>query len=142
MDSLIVRTAARAILPLLLVFAAFLFVRGHNAPGGGFVGGLVAAAAIILLAMAGGLRYAETVFARHQARQVVAWGLALAGAAAIYPLFLGEPLMTGLWSGVVVPGLGEIGTPLIFDAGVFLVVSGMVLMVVPHLIEKVEQWKS
>lgn len=142
MDSLIVRTAARAILPLLLIFAAFLFVRGHNAPGGGFIGGLVAAAAIILLAMAGGLRYAETVFPKHQARDVVAVGLAMAGAAAIYPLFLGKPLMTGLWSDITLPGLGEIGTPFIFDLGVFLVVFGMVLMVVPHLIEKVEKWKS
>ncbi len=142
MDSIIVRTATRAILPLLLLFAVFLFLRGHNAPGGGFIGGLVAAAAIILLALAGGLRYAEAVFPIAQAQLTLALGLLIACLAAIIPLFLGQPLMTGLWPEITIPGLGEIGTPFIFDLGVFLVVVGMTLIVVLHLIEKVEQWKS
>jgi len=142
MDSVIVRTATRAILPLLLLFAIFLFLRGHNAPGGGFIGGLVAAAAVILLALAGGMRYAEAVVSIAKAELILAFGLLIATFAAILPLFQGEPLMTGLWPGLIIPGLGEIGSPFIFDLGVFLVVVGMTLIVVLQLIEKVEQWKS
>ena len=54
MTSLILRTATRFLMPLLLMFALFLFLRGHNAPGGGFVGGLVVAAAFVLYAIASG----------------------------------------------------------------------------------------
>ena len=58
-DSPIFRTAARLLMPLLLLFSVFLLLRGHNEPGGGFVGGLVAAAAFALYAIAFGTRRAR-----------------------------------------------------------------------------------
>ncbi len=141
MDSLIVRAAARIMLPLLILFSIFMLLRGHNSPGGGFVGGLVAAIAIILLSMAGGLRDAEVVFPAAHARWWMALGLALAGSAATLPLLFGHPFMKGLWQTVSLPGLGEleIGTPVIFDVGVYIVVLGMTLTVVLRLIGQVEQ---
>lgn len=143
-DSLIVRTAARVVLPLLILFSIFLLLRGHNSPGGGFVGGLVAASAIILLALAGGLRSAEVVLPTAYARRLMGLGLLLAGLAATLPLALGQPFMKGLWQTVSMPGLGqvEIGTPVLFDVGVYVVVLGMTLTVVLRLIHEVEQWKS
>lgn len=107
MDSIIVRTATRAILPLLWSFAVFLFLRGHNAPGVGLLVDWSWPAAIILLALAGGLRYAEAVFPIAQAQLTLALGLLIACLAAIIPLFLGQPLMTGLWPEITIPGLGE-----------------------------------
>jgi multicomponent Na+:H+ antiporter subunit B len=144
MGSIIVRTAARLMLPLLILFSIFLLLRGHNAPGGGFAGGLVAAASIILLALAGGLRDAEAILPAATARRVMALGLLVAGLSATLPLVAGRPFMKSLWHVADLPGLGhvELGTPLLFDMGVYLVVIGMVLTVVLRLIDEVERWKS
>lgn len=141
MGSIIVRTAARLMLPLLILFSIFLLLRGHNAPGGGFAGGLVAAAAIVLLALAGGLRDAEAVLPAATARRAMALGLLVAGLSAALPLLLGQPFMKSLWWELEAPGLGrvELGTPLLFDTGVYTVVVGMVLTVVLRLIDEVER---
>lgn len=144
MDSIIVRTAVRLLLPLMMLFSVYLLVRGHNAPGGGFIGGLVAAAAIALLLMAGGLRSAEAIVPAARARRWIALGLLLAGSSAVLPLFWGRPLMTGLWTKIAVPGLApiEVGTPILFDVGVYIVVVGMALTVILRLVHEVELWKS
>lgn len=138
MDSPIVRTTTRAILPILFLFALFVLFRGHNQPGGGFIGGLVAAVAIILLAMGGGNALAEAVVSRAKARLVMGFGLLCSGTAAVVPLFLGKALMTATWLDITIPSVGLLGTPLLFDIGVFFTVIGMTLMVVLRLIEKVE----
>ncbi len=141
MDSLIIRTAARLMLPLLILFSVFLLLRGHNAPGGGFAGGLVAASAIILLALAGGRRDAEVVLPAAIARRVMAVGLLLAGLSATAPLLAGKPFMKGLWVSDYWPASHiELGTPLLFDLGVDIVVLGMALTVVLRLIDEVERW--
>jgi multicomponent Na+:H+ antiporter subunit B len=146
MDSIIVRTAARLMLPLLILFSIFLLLRGHNAPGGGFAGGLVAAAAIILLALAGGLRDAEAILPAAMARYLMPLGLLLAGGSAVLPLLAGKAFMEGLWLEDVhsssILSNAELGTPVLFDVGVYVVVVGMVLTVVLRLIAEVEQWKS
>lgn len=69
----------------------------------------------------------------------MAVGLFLAGLAAVGPMVGGYPLLKGLWSDLVIPGLGKVGTPILFDLGVFLVVIGMTLLVVLQLVEKVEK---
>lgn len=142
MDSIIVRTAARLMLPVLLLFSIFLLLRGHNAPGGGFAAGLVVAAAIILLALAGGLRDAEAIIPLPTARYMMALGLLLAGLAAAAPLVVGQAFMTGVWLDIPLPEGGhlEVGSPLLFDVGIDIVVMGMVLTVVLHLIGEVEKW--
>ncbi len=142
MDSIIVRAAARLMLPLLLMFAIFMLVRGHNEPGGGFVGGLLAATAIILLALAGGLHDAEAIVSIAAAWRMMALGLLLAGLSALLPLLAGLAFMQGLWLDLHLPGGGQlqVGTPLLFDVGVSIVVVGMALTVVLRLIREVERW--
>jgi multicomponent Na+:H+ antiporter subunit B len=142
MNSIIVRATARLMLPLLLLLAIFLLLRGHHEPGGGFAGGLVAATAIILLAMAGGLREAETIVPIATAWRLLALGLLIATISAIVPLLLGQAFMQGLWLELELPGWGpvKVGTPLLFDVGVGIVVVGMVLTVVLRLIAEVELW--
>ena len=127
----IFRTAARLLMPLLLVFAVFLLFRGHNQPGGGFVGGLVAAAAFALYAIAFGV---------HRARQalvvrpltLLGAGLCIAVLSGVPAILRGQPFLTALWAPRSLP----LGTPAVFDVGVFLVVAGVVLMMIFSLAEE------
>lgn len=134
MTSLILSTATRYILPLLLLFSVFLLLRGHNEPGGGFVGGLVAAAAFALYAIAYDVATARQVLGIDP-RTLIGLGLLVALCSGIAGLATGQPFMTGLWSEYAVPILGKVGTPLLFDIGVYLVVIGVMLTIIFALAE-------
>lgn len=136
MYSLILSTATRAIFPLMLLFSVFLLLRGHNEPGGGFVGGLVASTAFALYAMAYGVDKARVAL-RLDPRSLVAWGLGLAAGAGLIGLASGYPFMTGRWLPVPLPVVGKLGTPFMFDIGVYLVVLGVVLTMLFALAEEV-----
>ena len=137
MTSSILQTATRVLLPLLLLFALFLLFRGHNAPGGGFVAGLVVAAAFVLHAMAYGMA------ASRQALLVpppllLPLGLSVAVVSGVPAVVSGQPFMTGVWTTVSAgPIRLALGTPLLFDIGVFLVVIGVVLTIVFTLADAV-----
>ena len=134
MHSMILSTATRYLLPLLLMFSIFLLLRGHNEPGGGFVGGLVAAAALTLYALALDLGAARRVL-EVDPRTLITLGL-LAAAVSGLPALLGNlDFMTGLWSSQVLPVIGKLGTPLLFDIGVYLVVTGVTLTIIFVLME-------
>jgi multicomponent Na+:H+ antiporter subunit B len=134
MGTLILMTAARYLLPLLLIFSIFVFARGHNEPGGGFVGGLVAAAAVALYSMA---------FTPGQARRLlfvdprllIGLGLLIALLSGFISLAAGLPFMTGIWGYTRLPVVGELGTPVLFDLGVYLAVIGAVLTILFALAE-------
>jgi multicomponent Na+:H+ antiporter subunit A len=134
MPSLILSTATRYLLPLLLMLSIFLLLRGHNEPGGGFVGGLVAAAALALYAMALGLHAARQVLG-IDSRSLIYFGLAVATVSGLPAIFRGESFMTGLWAVRELPVIGKLGTPLLFDAGVYLVVIGITLTIIFTLME-------
>lgn len=131
MSSLILRATARYLLPLLLLFSIFLWGRGHNEVGGGFVAGLVAAAGYALLAIGYGPGTARRVL-RIDPRLMIGIGLLLSFSSGLLGLFAGEPYLTGRWQSIKLPGFGEtaIGTPLLFDLGVFLTVWGVMLTVI------------
>ncbi|QDV44507.1 Na(+)/H(+) antiporter subunit B [Stieleria neptunia] len=137
MDSVILKTAIRFLFPLLLLSSVFLFLRGHNEPGGGFVGGLVASGAIALYAMAHHVAAARRVL-RVSPRVLIGSGLLLSLSCGVAPLLFGRPFLTGLWMKVATKGLGEIhlGTPLLFDLGVYCVVTGVSLVFVFSLLEE------
>lgn len=135
MESPILRSGARFLVPLMLLFSLFLLVRGHNEPGGGFVGGLVAATAFALVLLAEGRAAAERLL-RWDPLAFVAGGLFLALLSGVPPLLRGRPFMTGLWLKVSLPVLGKVGSPVVFDAGVFLVVLGIVLAILFALAEE------
>jgi multicomponent Na+:H+ antiporter subunit B len=146
-NSVIIRTAARLILPILILFSFFMLLRGHYEPGGGFIGGLIAATAFILLALAGDLGDVEAIFPVERLHGLMAVGLAISLISGLLPLFLGEPFLKGLWLSDFVspgslPGDFDLGTSLFFDIGVYIVVLSMALAVVLRLIEEVEVWKS
>ncbi|MEM3086169.1 MAG: Na+/H+ antiporter subunit B [Halobacteria archaeon] len=136
MISFILRGTARLLTPLLLAFSLFLLVRGHGYPGGGFVGGLVAASALVLhgLAYRGG---AARSALRADPRLFVAAGLLTAAGSGLPALVRGEPFLAGRWARLDLGGVGlDLGTPLIFDAGVYLVVLGATMAVLLPLLEE------
>lgn len=137
MTSLILSAATRFLLPLLLLFSIFVLLRGHNEPGGGFVGGLIAASAFALLAIATDVRTARRTL-RLDPRTLIAIGLTAALASGIIALFYDLPFMTGLWVTFENPWFEElkVGTPLLFDAGVYLVVFGVTLTIIFSLAEE------
>ncbi len=137
MDSVILKTAIRFLLPLLLLSSVFLFLRGHNEPGGGFVGGLVASGAVVLYAITQSVAAARQLI-RVSPRVLIGAGLLMSLSSGLAPLFLGRPFLTGLWTTTTVGSLGELhlGTPLLFDLGVFCVVTGVTLVFVFSLLEE------
>lgn len=133
--SLILLTGTRYLVPVLLVFSLFLLTRGHNEPGGGFVGGLVAGAAFALYAIAHTVHQARRLL-RFPPRTLIGVGLLIAVASGLIPLLFQRPFLTGIWSTVDLPILGKIGTPGIFDIGVYFAVLGVVLQIVFELMEE------
>lgn len=133
--SLILLTATRYLVPVLLLFSLFLLTRGHNEPGGGFVGGLVAGAAFALYAIAHTVHQARRLL-RFPPRTLIGTGLLIAVASGLVPLLFQRPFMTGIWSAVDLPIFGKLGTPGIFDIGVYIAVMGVVLQIIFALMEE------
>ncbi|TVQ61891.1 MAG: Na+/H+ antiporter subunit B [Phycisphaerales bacterium] len=135
--SLILRTAATYMLPLLLLFSVFLLLGGHNEPGGGFVGGLTAASAFILYGLAFDVERAK-VMLRVNLIRLVGVGLGLAALSGFFQILMGDPYLTSAWVTIPLPGLGELklGTPLLFDIGVYLVVLSVSLIITMTLAEQ------
>jgi len=134
MASLILNTAVTYLMPLLLLLSVYLLLHGHNVPGGGFVGGLVASASFALYAIAHGVEGARRQL-HVEPRVLTALGLSTALASGVPALLVGRPFLSGLWSSLQLPVLGKIGTPVVFDIGVYLVVIGTTLTIIFSLAE-------
>lgn len=135
MDSIILRTTTRLLFPLMLVFSVFLLIRGHNEPGGGFVGGLTAGAAFSLVLVSNGLAMARRVL-RVDPLGLIAAGLAVSLVSGLAPLMQGQAFLKGLWLDGKVPVIGHFGSPLVFDVGVYMTVLGVTLAIVFALSEE------
>ena len=135
MTSTILQTATRLLMPLLLLFAVFLLLRGHNQPGGGFVGGLVVASSFVLYSIAFGVDASRRALLVRPAT-LLGVGLLVALTSGLPAVVTGQPFMTAQWVEVPVgPTAVAVGTPLVFDVGVFLAVVGVVLTIVFTLAE-------
>ena len=126
MRTVILQTTVKLLMPLFFLFSVFLLFRGHNLPGGGFIGGLLAAIALFLHTMVFGV---EATLKRYHldARKLIAIGMLVALVSVLISLFIGITLFTGVWSSFQLPLIGKLGTPMLFDIGVYLVVVGVVL---------------
>ena len=135
MKSLILRTASRYLMVLLVLFSVFMLFRGHNEPGGGFVGGLLIAGAFALYALAYKAEAARRLL-RFDPRSVIGVGLVTAAVSGLAAVWHGQPFLTGLWLPYPIPFLGKLGTVFFFDLGVYLVVLGTTLLVLFTLEEE------
>jgi len=137
MTSSILQTAVRFLMPLLLLFAVFLLMRGHNQPGGGFVGGLVVAASFILYSIGFGVDASRRALLVRPST-LLGVGPLIALVSGLPAIVAGQPFMTALWTTVTIRStVLHVGTPLVFDIGVFLAVIGVVLTIVFTLAEAV-----
>jgi multicomponent K+:H+ antiporter subunit A len=130
---LMLRVAAAFILPLALAVSAYIFWRGHNLPGGGFIAGLVTAAALVLQYMGLGQGRADALLGGDTAQRFTRWiaaGLALAGLTGIGAFAFGRPFLTSAHAHPTLPLLGEVGlaTAALFDLGVYVTVVGATLL--------------
>ena len=132
MNSLILREAARLLVAVMLMFSIFMLLRGHNEPGGGFIGGLIAAIAFSLYALASGPQAVRAAM-RVDPRALAMVGLGLAVLSGLIALVEPAPFLSGVWT--VVGGV-KIGTPLLFDLGVFFTVVGSAVTVLLSLSEE------
>jgi multicomponent Na+:H+ antiporter subunit A len=132
--SLILEVTTRLIFPTIMVLSVYFFFSGHNAPGGGFAGGLTAGLALVLRYLAGG-RYELGEAVPIDAGKILGLGLILASGTAIASMFLGAPALSSATLEVTLPILGDIKlvTALFFDLGVYLIVVGLVLDVLRSL---------
>lgn len=135
MKSLILSTTIKLLLPMMLLFSFFLLMRGHNLPGGGFIGGLVASAGFALYAIALGITNTRKMM-RVSPDTFIYTGLLTAGLSGIFAVFSSKAFMTGLWFAIEIPVLQKIGSPVIFDIGVYLVVLGMTTKIIFSLMEE------
>jgi multisubunit Na+/H+ antiporter MnhB subunit len=136
MPSVILKTATRLLVGLILTFAVYLLLRGHNAPGGGFAAALVAGTGFALFAIAEGPAAVRQAL-RMTPQKIAMGGLGLALCSGLAAPLVGRPFLTGIWwiwkNGQ--PGELAIGTPLFFDVGVFFAVLGTILTLILALEE-------
>lgn len=137
MNSVILQLAAKYLRWLFIVFAVLALIRGHNDPGGGFIGGLVAGLAVVYR----GLAY-DTFQVKERMKNVperfIAGGLFIILLSFLPSLILGKTIMTGVWLKIPLPLVGELklGSPFLFDIGVFFAVIGVTIMFIFSLTQK------
>ena len=130
-DSFILRKTATVIALIVQVFALYLFFRGHNLPGGGFIAGVASGIGVLLLVLANGSRIVTRICPFDPLR-LCAWGLAVATLAGLLGLAGSGAFLTHYHykdEGFPVLGSLYLGTPLLFDLGVFMVVLGVIVKV-------------
>ena len=135
---LMLRVAAPVVLTLALVVSAYIFWRGHNLPGGGFIAGLVTAVALVLQYLALGQQQADTLLQAHQGRRFTRWigiGLGIALLTGMGAFAFGRPFLTSAAGHPVVAVLGELplATAAFFDLGVYITVVGATLLMLSVL---------
>jgi len=131
---LILSRITRFFLPLALLVSIHFFLRGHNAPGGGFIAGLITAVALILQYMANGIAWTRQQW-RLRYHPLIAWGVLIAAATGAGSWLFDHPFLTSAFGHFSLPVVGEIelATAMLFDLGVYLAVVGVVMLILATL---------
>lgn len=136
MRTLIFRTVAPYLTSLMVLFSIFVLLRGHNLPGGGFIGGLIAASAFAIYGIACGVSPVRRALYFHP-MAISGFGLFMAACAGFLSLPFQVPFLTGLWTYPVIANVEvALSTPLVFDIGVYLVVVGSITSIALALEER------
>ncbi|MBB3460144.1 Na(+)/H(+) antiporter subunit B [Rhizobium sp. BK377] len=136
MNTVIFRTVTPFITALMLLFSVFILLRGHNEPGGGFIGGLIAASALAIYGIAFGVGAVRRAIRFHPLT-IAGFGLLLSCIAGLASILFAVPFMTGLWIYPVVFGVEvPLSSVMLFDLGVYFVVLGAVASIALALEER------
>jgi multicomponent K+:H+ antiporter subunit A len=130
----IMAALTRLLLPLALLVSVFIFLRGHNQPGGGFIAGLITAVALILQYLTNGVEWTQSRLSANM-HPVIGAGLLVATLTGLASLAFGYPFLTSTFTHVHWPVVGdfEVASAIAFDLGVYLVVVGATLLILVHL---------
>jgi multicomponent Na+:H+ antiporter subunit B len=137
--SVILLAGTRYLSGLLLVFSVYMLLRGHNEPGGGFIGGLIGATGFVLFVIAAGVQDARRAL-RVEPQAIAVIGLGVALLAGLGAALFGDALFTGQWLFLFAEDGGKglpLSTVLVFDIGVYMVVFGAILTLVFAMEEEI-----
>ena len=131
---LVLRMISRAVLPLALLVAMYILMRGHNMPGGGFIAGLITAVALVLQYVANGVHWMHARIPENY-HPLVAFGVLLAAVTGVASLIFGYPFLTSTFTHVHWPLVGEfeLASAMMFDIGVYITVVGATLLILARL---------
>jgi multicomponent Na+:H+ antiporter subunit B len=138
MNTVIFRTIAPALVGVMLVFSVFVLLRGHNEPGGGFIGGLIAASAVAVYGIAAGVKEVRRALVVSPL-SVAGCGVLIASFSGLLSLAYQVPFLTGLWTELDILGSTiSLSTPMVFDIGVYFAVVGTISSIALALEEEEE----
>jgi multicomponent K+:H+ antiporter subunit A len=134
LNSVMLSVAARILLPFALLVSVYIFLRGHNLPGGGFIAGLITSVALVMQYMAGGL-LATSKTLRIEFPKVIGSGVLIAGLTGLGSFIFGSAFLTSTFGHPALPLIGEVplASAAAFDLGVFLTVVGSTLLTISAL---------
>jgi multicomponent K+:H+ antiporter subunit A len=134
MHPTIMAALTRLLLPLALLVSVFIFLRGHNMPGGGFIAGLITAVALIMQYLANGVEWTHSRM-RSNLHPLIGIGLLVGLLTGVVSMVLGYPFLTSAFTYLNWPIIGkfEVASAIAFDLGVYLVVVGATLLILVHL---------
>lgn len=140
MNSIILQLAAKYLRPVIIIFSIYVLLRGHNAPGGGFIGGLLAAAGILFYAMAFNTsRISKFSILRPKLFLIIGGILLLISTVAGF--FNGDEILTATWGEFDLWLVRvKLGTPILFDIGIYFLVLGALLLITLTILEELE-WR-
>ncbi|WP_080874680.1 Na(+)/H(+) antiporter subunit B [Oceanobacillus timonensis] len=135
-NNMMLQTLARLIIVIVLSFSIYLLLAGHNSPGGGFVGGLMTASAILILYLSFDIKSIQAVI-RFDYVKIVGIGLLLAALTGVISMVFGFPFMKQFFDYFTLPILGEVEltTAMLFDLGVYFVVLASALKIILTIAE-------
>ncbi len=108
----------------MILFSVFITLRGHNEPGGGFIGGIIGASAFAMYGIAAGVSYVRRAL-HYQPLSIAGFGLSLSAVSGLLSIFQNQPYLTSQWAFPQIMGVEiALSTPMLFDIGVYLVVLG------------------
>jgi multicomponent Na+:H+ antiporter subunit B len=126
--TIMLATAIKLLMPLFIIFSLYLLFRGHNDPGGGFIGGLIGSMGFVFYTMTFGSEVTIKTY-KINSMALIATGLFLAAASGIISIFYGDIFLTARWEDYYLPFIGRPGTPILFDIGVYILVMGIILKI-------------
>lgn len=135
-NDVILKTVTRVAAVIILTFSIYLFMNGHHHPGGGFIGGLSTASAVVLLYITFGIeKVRENI--RVDFKKLAALGVLIAIATGLMGTVFGEPFLTQIFGHVDLPVFGdtELASALVFDTGVALAVIGTAVNIILSISE-------
>jgi len=136
MRTLIFRTVAPYLASLMVLFSVFILLRGHNEPGGGFIGGLIAASAFAIYGIACGVSPVRRALYFHP-MAISGFGLLVSASSGLVSFFLHMPFLTGQWAMFAIGNVTvAVSTVMLFDIGVYLVVVGSITSIALTLEER------